>query len=132
MARLLHSSGASSSPALRRWLAQYLEGRRRRRLAAAIPSGPQPPNPPVNLVGTSSGDHIELSWNDMSTDELGFRVYRKVDPGGYGLLQSLGPGATGAQDYDVVFAQAYRYYVVAFNAVGESAQSNEELVVFGV
>lgn len=115
----------------RAWLALFLQGRRRKRVAASVPALPQMPSAPGNLLAEDWGSFIQLSWDDLSGDELGFRVYRKVDGGSYGLWQTLGANVTGVQDSDVIVAHLYSYYVVAFNAVGESAQSNESAVLFG-
>ena len=67
----------------------------------------------------------------MSGNELGFRLYRKVDAGAYGLYQTLGPNVVSYQDNSVIISHLYTYYVTAFNAVGESVPSNESGVVCG-
>lgn len=74
---------------------------------------------------------IELTWQDLSGDELGFRVYRKVDAGSFSLWQSLGPNVTTTQDLTVSAGHWYRYYVTAYNAAGESAPSNTVDEVYG-
>jgi hypothetical protein len=67
----------------------------------------------------------------MSNDEFGFHLYRRVDSGIYQLYQILGAGVTTYQDSAVLGGHAYRYYVTAFNAQGDSAQSNEVFLIFG-
>ena len=74
---------------------------------------------------------IQLGWQDMSSNELGFRLYRKVDTGAYGLYQTLGANVTSYQDNSVVVMHQYFYYVTAYNGIGESTASNEVNVVFG-
>ena len=59
---------------------------------------------------------------------FGFRVYRKEGSGSYGLWQTLGANVVQVQDSGVIMYETYRYYIVAYNAVGESAQSNEAVV----
>ena len=108
----------------RQWLWLWAEGRRRKRAAAR----PAVPIAPGNLVAVDNATYVQLNWNDLSADELGFRVYRKVGGGSYGLWQALGANVVQVQDSGVVTYETYAYYVVAFNAVGESAHSNGVVV----
>ena len=114
---------------LRRWIALWLEDRRRARAATHV--GPTVPNTPANVAASDFVTYIMVDWQDMSGNELGFRLYRKVDAGAYGLYQTLGPNVVSYQDNAVVISHLYTYYVTAFNAVGESAPSNESGVVCG-
>jgi endoglucanase len=124
MQRILTSRGL-----LRRWLTLWLEDRRRAR--AATHSGPTVPNSPANLTGTDMVTYIQLNWQDMSSDEIGFRVYRKVDAGAFGLYQTFGPNVVSYQDSAVVISHWYYYFITAYNAVGESAPSNQVSVQAG-
>lgn len=119
----------TSKRLLRRWIALWLEDRRRARAATHL--GPTVPNAPANLVGTDWGTFIQLTWQDMSNDEFGFHLYRKEDSGTYQLYQILGANVTLYQDSAVIGGHQYRYYVTAFNAQGDSGQSNEVFLVFG-
>jgi hypothetical protein len=114
---------------LRRWITLWLEDRRRARAATHV--GPTAPNAPANLIGTDLVTYIQLNWQDMSSNELGFRLYRKVDSGSYGLFQTFGPNVVSYQDTAVVISHWYYYYVTAYNAVGESGPSNETSVQAG-
>jgi hypothetical protein len=114
---------------LRRWLTLWLEDRRRARAATHV--GPTVPNAPAGLVAVDWGTFIRLDWQDMSNNELGFRLYRKVDAGAYGLYQTLGANVTTYQDNSVVVMHQYYYYVTAYNALGESGPSNEVFLTFG-
>jgi fibronectin type 3 domain-containing protein len=89
------------------------------------------PNAPANLNGVDWGTYIQLDWQDMSADETGFHLYRRVDNGAYGLYQTFGANVTTYQDHSVIIGKQYRYYVKAYNAVGESAASNEVFLLFG-
>src|SRR5262249_53550382 len=64
-----------------RWITLWWEDRRRAR--AATHAGPTVPNAPANLIGQDLVTYIQLDWQDMSSNELGFRLYRKVDSGGF-------------------------------------------------
>jgi hypothetical protein len=110
--------------ALRRWESLWLQKRRRRRRRAV--GQPAVPVAPGNLIADANGGVlVVLQWDDRSVDEQGFRIYRQVDGGGYGLWQTVGAGASGAEDPGVVSGHVYAYYVTAFNAAGESGPSNE-------
>jgi hypothetical protein len=119
----------TSRGVLRRWLALWLEDRRRAR--AATHAGPAIPNAPANLNAADEGIDIGLTWQDTSNNELGFRLYRKVDAGAYGLYQTFGANVTSYQDSAVVVMHQYSYYVTAYNAVGESGPSNVAFLTFG-
>jgi len=114
---------------LRRWLTLWLEERRRARAATHV--GPTVPNAPANLSAVDWGTFIQLDWQDMSDNETGFRLYRRDGAGAYALYQILLANVTTYQDSGVIFEHSYRYYVTAYNAVGESAPSDEVLITFG-
>jgi hypothetical protein len=125
----LMGSMSVRSATVRDWMLIWLQGRRRKR--AASHAGPPVPNAPANLVGEDLVTFIQLTWQDMSSDESGFHLYRKVDAGSYQLYQILGANVTSYQDSAVITGHSYRYRVAAFNAQGDSAQSNEVFLVFG-
>jgi hypothetical protein len=105
------------------WLATWLADRRRERQSAP-PTVPVPEAPSDLMVSPEEGFFI-VNWLDNSSDETGFRVYRKTFSGPYGLWAEFEAETTGFGDYDVEPGVFYTYYVVAFNAGGESARSNE-------
>ena len=107
----------------------WLQSRRRKRAsAAAVPAVPVAPG---NVGVYDTGGSIIVSWEDRSSDELGFRLYRNVDNEGYSLFQTLGPDETEFEDFEVQYESLYAYYLKAFNAVGDSAPSNEASLTFG-
>jgi len=69
------------------------------------------------MVSPEEGFFI-VNWLDNSSDETGFRVYRKAFGGPYGLWAEFEADTTGFGDYDVEPGVFYTYYVVAFNAAG--------------
>src|SRR5947208_3053648 len=114
---------------LRSWEAQYVQARRRKRaLAHSVPTVPTAPG---NLNASDDGVSIQLSWFDLSSNELGFNLYKRVDAGGYSFFRALGAGVTATSDFAASNGHVYRYYITAFNAVGESGPSNEVVWVFG-
>ncbi len=99
-------------------------------------SSPPPPPPtlpaaPTSLVATSSASTITLGWNDVATNETGYRVYMATGNGAFSRLSpDLAAGSRGATVSSLP-AATYRFYVVAFNAAGESATSNTASATMG-
>jgi hypothetical protein len=110
---------------LRAWVGLFLQERREKRAGGS----PQVPAAPTNLVAGVNVTLVVLTWDGVSGDVLGLNIYRQTDGGGYGLWQSLDPGSTGTEDGDGVAGHSYNYYLTAFNAVGESAPSNDVYVL---
>ena len=111
------------------WLAAWAQDRRRARQNFVPP--PTVPGAPQSLLVTDTGSLIELNWTLGTGPITGQRIYRKVDGGAYALWQTVGAAVHQVQDTDVVTAHLYFYYVVAYNAVGDSAPSNQSGVLFG-
>jgi len=87
---------------------------------------PTTPNAPSNLQITSSsctgsGLDVTLTWNDNSTNENGFRVYRDGV-----LIQTLSANITTYSDTAPNKNSPYTYAVRAYNAVGNSSQTSVE------
>jgi len=85
---------------------------------------------PSNLVATSFDTEILLEWQDNSTAEEGFRVYRHVDDVGVGFdfdspLAELSADVTEYTDYAAVYGDDYIYIVSAFANGQESDYTNE-------
>ncbi len=121
----IRESGRSLS-ASRRWLAwltAWLADRRRDRQSAppAVPA----PNAPSNLSVSVEEGFFILIWQDNSSDEAGFRVYRKAFGEDYYILVEFPANWTSFGDFDVEYGVYYTWYVVAFGEGGESARSNE-------
>ena len=105
------------------WLATWLADRRRGRQSA--PPAVPVPNAPSNLMVSPEEGFFIVNWVDNSSDETGFRVYRKAFSGPYGVVAEHPANTTGFGDGDVEPGVYYTWYVVAFNVGGESARSNE-------
>ena len=81
------------------WLATWLADRRRERQSAP-PTVPVPEAPSNLSVSVEEGFFIVM-WQDNSSDETGFRVYRKAFSGPYGVLAEFPEDTTVFGDFDV-------------------------------
>ena len=90
-------------------------------------TGQVPPLAPSELQASPvSGTKIVLSWRDNSTNEIGFRVRRRVGiTGSWSLLADLGAGVTSLDDSGLSPETTCYYLVTSINSAGESALSNE-------
>lgn len=88
--------------------------------AAALPA---PPTDPGAAPMTSAA--ITWKWQDNSTNEWGFRVYRTPGSGGSGtLVHSTGPDAGSWTDTGLATNTPYTFQVSAFNGDGESEKTS--------
>lgn len=90
-------------------------------------SGGQTPNAPSGLAATVDGNQVQLAWQDNSSNELGFQIYRAWKPKGksspdFQALALIGPNVTSHVDTATDGEHLYR--ITAVNAAGESAASN--------
>jgi len=93
-----------------------------------------PPADPSSLVAmAASGTQIALTWADNSNDEQGFRIER-CDNGGcaFAEIVIVAAGETSYVDAGLTEGDSYIYRVIAYNAIGNSAASNESAVVLKV
>ncbi len=86
----------------------------------------QSPTTPQNLVASVlSSTSIGLNWDDVSTNEDGFRIERSLNgQGGFGMVGSVGQGITSFVDNNLNPETNYYYVVYAYNGVGSSPPSN--------
>ncbi len=85
---------------------------------------PTPPN--IITVAVINSNQIDISWQDNSNDEDGFRIERKTgNSGTYTEIKVVGNATTLYQDYTVSANTQYYYRVRAYNGAGYSAYSNE-------
>lgn len=112
------------------------EERFKRLVAAAIKEGLEEylegssaPAAPTALVGGAAGGGVVLGWRDAAENEATFRVERRAASGG--AWQEIGSARANTvtfKDETAVNGVAYAYRVVAQNARGVSAPSNEVMV----
>jgi subtilisin family serine protease len=91
--------------------------------SVTTPAPPQPSVPAAPsalLLGRSAGSQVDLSWQDNSANETGFRLERSVDGGRFSFLANVAANVRGYADTTPVLGRTYSYRVRAFNAVGSS------------
>ena len=73
-----------------------------------------------------SGSQIDLRWMDSSSNETNFRIYRCKGEvcTNWKPIASAGANVTTFSDRGLSSKTTYRYRVVAYNALGDSAFSN--------
>ncbi len=87
---------------------------------------PTPPSAPAGLVAVAAAARqVNLTWQDTSLNENGFRVERSQNGGkSWTLVGSVGANSTIYVDGTVNARKTYLYRVRAFNDGGNSAYSN--------
>jgi hypothetical protein len=89
------------------------------------------PIAPTNLTGiVISTSQVNLSWTDNSTNEVGFKIERKIVGGTYALLIQTGTNVTNFSDQNIQPNTSYSYRVYAYNSSGESLTYTNEITVF--
>src|SRR5439155_18435534 len=90
---------------------------------------PSLPAHPSNLVGVAtSAASVQLTWQDNSDNETGFKVERALQPngqaGGFTQIAIVSANTTSYVDATVSGSTTYMYRVQATNGGGDSAPSN--------
>ncbi len=90
------------------------------------------PIAPTNLIAVADTFSVDLSWDDNSDNELGFKIERKDDslhiPGPWTLVDSVGANVNTFTDTGLVPNTVYSYRVYAYNTAGNSASDSVETV----
>lgn len=91
------------------------------------------PNAPGNLVGATYGiTLVNLSWDDNSTNESGFQVWRSTgNTSSFTKIATLKAGTTAYTDNAVSSMTVYYYYIGASDNNGNLSKSNTIRVVPG-
>jgi hypothetical protein len=94
---------------------------------ATITTLPDPPSPPSNLVlSLASSSEINLSWQDNSSNETNFEIYKSSPTNStFTLLNTAGANVKTFKDVNLVPGTPYFYKVRAINAGGASDFTDE-------
>ncbi len=89
------------------------------------------PSSPSGLTAQAvSATQIDLTWQDNSDGEDGFKIERKTGAEGtYEQIADVGPNVTTYSDTGLTPGQIYYYRVYAFGGFGNSGYSNEASAV---
>jgi hypothetical protein len=80
----------------------------------------------IGLASTADAARLRLDWQDNSSNENGFRIARRTEPGGtYAGIAVVSSNVTSYVDTTVTDGETYCYEVVAYNNAGDSFPSNE-------
>ncbi len=84
------------------------------------------PDEPSDLTATVvSNSRIELTWQDNSSNETGFKIERKKSGGSYTRIATVGEDITNIINTGLAGNTKYYYRISAYNTAGDSAYSNE-------
>ncbi|WP_221407730.1 fibronectin type III domain-containing protein [Thermoflexibacter ruber] len=99
--------------------------------ATTLQPAPTAPTAPINLKATSPiQGQIVLNWDDNANDETGFKIERSTTSGsGFAEIAQVTANVTTYTDNNLQIGSTFFYRVRAYNAVGNSAYSNEASVV---
>jgi hypothetical protein len=91
-----------------------------------LPDRPSAPTGTVDLNGM-----VQVSWEDRSDNEVGFRVYRRSsdNPVAWEVIASLQANVNSFIDDTIACGEAYYYGVAAFNDGGESEHAGWRVVL---
>jgi uncharacterized protein (TIGR02145 family) len=88
------------------------------------------PIAPSNLTAiVISNTQVNLSWSDLSTNETGFKIERKIGAGIFVLVSSVGTNITTYSDNGLSPNTTYTYRVFAYNSAGPSLTYSNEVTV---
>ena len=83
-------------------------------------------NTPAGLDAfAASLTQINLTWEDTSADEIGYRIERRTLSGSYTEIATVGANVTYYSDVGLMPYTTYAYRVRAYNLSGNSPYSNE-------
>ncbi len=88
------------------------------------------PNAPTDLkIAIVSVGQIDLTWNDSSTNEIGFKIERKTDSTEYSEIATTTQDVANFSDKNVQLNTTYSYRIYSYNQAGKSNQSSNERTI---
>jgi len=83
----------------------------------------------LNVTVSSPLLFTSLSWTDVSTNELGYKIERKTGSGVFTQIGQVGTNVTTFNDSAIAQSTTYTYRVYAYNNAGNSVQYSNEFQV---
>ncbi len=91
------------------------------------------PASPTELTAQLAGNtQVTLSWKDNSTNETGFKIERKNGNSNYIQIATVGSDVTHYANTGLAANTEYSYRVLAYNAVGNSANYSNQVTINSV
>ena len=87
------------------------------------------PQTPTSLTGVLVNNQINLTWIDNSTNEVGFKIERKLSTGSFSVIYTAATNSTSYSDTSVSAGLTYTYRVNSYNATGNSASYSNEVTI---
>lgn len=87
------------------------------------------PVSPTNLTGTLVNNLVRLNWNDISNNESGFKIERKLLNGNFSVIGTVTANTTTYDDNSISTGQTYIYRVYSYNSAGNSASYTNEFSI---
>lgn len=84
---------------------------------------------PTNLTGTLVNNLVRLNWNDISNNESGFKIERKLLNGNFSVIGTVTANTTTYDDNSISTGQTYIYRVYSYNSAGNSASYTNEFSI---
>ena len=82
------------------------------------------PTAPASLLATAaSSTRVNLSWQDLASNETGFKIERSTNGVTFSQIATAAANVTSYADTTVTAGKTYTYRVCAYNAAGNSAYS---------
>ena len=81
------------------------------------------PASPTTTIATNAQTTVNVSWTDQSSDETGFKIYRRLSSETEATQLATAVAASPYVDSTLTEGQTAYYSVSAYNANGESAKS---------
>jgi uncharacterized protein (TIGR02145 family) len=90
-----------------------------------------PPLAPTNLTVMVSSPllYAALTWTDVSTNETGYKIERKIGAGVFTQIAQVGTNVSTFNDSTIGQSTTYTYRVYGFNNAGNSAQYSNEFQI---
>lgn len=87
------------------------------------------PASPTSLTGTLVYNLVRLNWNDISNNESGFKIERKLLNGNFSVIGTVSANTTTYDDNSISTGQTYIYRVYSYNSAGNSASFTNEFTI---